>query len=147
MARDRAPVARVAHAVDQRAVAAGRLAEDPAMVAVGERAELPIDERYQLAREVVGITSDALRVDVLVAAERGEAIGEDDDARSHLALGDEPRGALRHVLVETLPGGVRLSGSGKADEIEKHGIALAAPGPAAFVVARRQPYLELAHVW
>ena len=69
MIGDRAPVLRVLHAVDDRAVAAGRLAEAAAMVARGERAELAIDERDDLARQVVGVAADRRRVDVLVAAE------------------------------------------------------------------------------
>src|SRR5690606_30152934 len=100
MARDRTPVPRVAHPVDQRAIAARRLAEAAAMVPVRERAELAVDERDQLAREIISIAADGRRVHVLVAAERREAIGEDDQARAHLALGDEPRGTFGHVLVE-----------------------------------------------
>ena len=97
---DRAPVLRVLHAVDDRAVAARRLAEAAAMLARGERAELAVDERDDLARQVVGVAADRRRVDVLVAAERREAVGEHDDRRPHLLLVDEPRGALGHVLAE-----------------------------------------------
>ena len=84
MIGDGAPVLRVLHAVDDRAVAAGRLAEAAAMLAAGQRAEFAVDERNDLAREVVGVVADRGRVHVLVAAERGEAVGKDEDRRPHL---------------------------------------------------------------
>ncbi len=49
MVGDRAPVLRVFHPVDDRAVAARRLAEAAAMLARGERAELAVDEGNDLA--------------------------------------------------------------------------------------------------
>src|SRR5262245_36006882 len=55
---DRAPVAGVLHAVEDGAVAAGRLAEAAAVLARGSRAELAVDERNDLARQVVGVITD-----------------------------------------------------------------------------------------
>src|SRR5438552_13982516 len=53
MIGDRPPVLRVLHAVDDRAIAPGGLAEAAAVRARGERAELAVDKRNQLAREIV----------------------------------------------------------------------------------------------
>src|SRR6185436_236837 len=58
MAGDRAPVLRVLHAVDDRAVAARGLAEAAATLPARERAELAVDERNDLAREVVRVVAD-----------------------------------------------------------------------------------------
>jgi hypothetical protein len=124
--------------VQDGAVAARGLAEAGAVLARGERAELAVDERQDLARQVVGIGADGARVDVLVAAERGEAVGEDEDRRAHLLLAHQARGALGEVVAEGLPGDVREAGAGKTDEIvEDREAALRA------VVARRQPGGEL----
>ena len=79
--------------VDDRAVAARGLAEAAAMLARGERAELPVDEGDDLLDQVVGVVADRRGIDVLVAAQRGEAVGEDHDRRAHLLLVD--RGARR----------------------------------------------------
>jgi hypothetical protein len=43
------------------------------------------------------------RVDVLVAAEPGEAIGKGDDNGGHALFADQPVEALRQVLVEAGP--------------------------------------------
>src|SRR5690606_12375317 len=55
---DGGPGLGVAHAMDDRAVAAGRLAEAAAMLARGERAELAVDEGDEFARQVVGVATD-----------------------------------------------------------------------------------------
>src|SRR5688500_8752065 len=55
MAGDRAPVLRVLHAVEDRAVAARGLAEAAAMLPVCVGAELAIDEWNDLAREVISV--------------------------------------------------------------------------------------------
>ena len=101
------------------------------MRAIGERAELAIDERHELARQVVGVARRSRRrVDVLVAAERREAIGKDDDERAHLALVHEPRRALGHVLVEVAPVRVRRAAARETDEVVDDGEALAAAAAA-----------------
>jgi hypothetical protein len=86
--------------VDDRAVAARGLAEAAAVVARGQRAELAVHERDDLLDDVVGVVADRRGVDVLVSAERGEAIGEDDDRRAHAAFVEEARGALRTFSVK-----------------------------------------------
>src|SRR5438876_8510192 len=102
------------------------------MAPIGERAELAVDERDDLAREVVRVVADRRRVDVLVAAERGEAVGEDEDRRPHLLFADEARGALRHVVAEALPVEVREPRAGEADHVVEH--REAAPASAVVVL-------------
>src|SRR5690606_16803941 len=72
VARDGAPAARVLHAVNDRAVAARGLTETAAVLAARLRAQLAVDERHELARQVVRIAADRARIDVLIAAERRE---------------------------------------------------------------------------
>src|SRR5690606_2777002 len=96
------------------------------MAPVRERAELAVDERNELAGQVIRVAADPRGIHVLIAAVGGEAVGEDENARRHLALRDQPGRALGHVLVEALPRGVRFSGAGVAGEIEQNRIALAA---------------------
>src|SRR5438034_3714451 len=95
-----------------------------------------------ISREIVRVIADRGGVHVLVAAERREAIRQDDDRRSHFSLADKPRRALRDVVAEGPPVGVSEPRSGEADEVVEHREA-ALP---AFVVLRRQPHAELAHV-
>ena len=142
MVGDCAPVLRILHAVDDRAVAAGGLAEAAAVLPARERAETAVNEGNDLAREVVGVVSDRGGVHVLVAAERGEAVREDEDRGSHLLLVDEPRGALRDVVAEGLPVGVRKPRAGEADEVVEHREAALVD----LVILRRQPNADLAHV-
>src|SRR3954453_20152261 len=142
MIGDRTPVPRVLHRVEDRAVAAGGLAEAAAVLARGESAEFAVEEGNDLAREVVGVIPDRRGVDVLVAAEGAEAVGKDEDRRAHLAFTDEARGALGNVVAERLPADVREPGAGEADEVIQHREAAAS----ALVVAGREPDAELAHV-
>src|SRR5213079_2981338 len=53
-----------------------------------------------LTREIVRVIADRGGVHVLVAAERREAVRQDDDRRSHFSLADKPRRALRDVVAE-----------------------------------------------
>src|SRR5438046_7509019 len=118
------------------------------MISAGQRAELAIDERDQFARQVIRIIADGGGIDVLIAAESGEAIGKDDDGGSHLALVDETRGAVRHIVGERTPSGMRQARAGAAYQIEQHREAPPRPALArALVVLRRQPDRQLAHVW
>src|SRR5690606_32161019 len=107
VAGDRAPVTRIAHAVDHRAVAAGGLAETAAMLAGAVRAQCPVDERGQTPGPVVGVRAGRAGVDVLLAAEGREAVWEHHDAGRHAPLLDPPREALGQVLLKVLPVGVR----------------------------------------
>src|SRR6185503_18521409 len=104
------------------------------MLARSERAELSVDERYELAHQVVGIGTDRGRVDVLVAPERGEAIGKDQDGRRHLALMDLARRPLGNVFTEALPGHMGQPGTGEAHQVEQHGKALAPSAPERLVI-------------
>jgi hypothetical protein len=65
-------------------------------------------------------------VDVLVAAERGEAVGEDGDDGAHLAGGDEAVEALGDALAEGGPGDAFEAGAGEAGEVDEDGVALMA---------------------
>src|SRR6185503_11672113 len=112
------------------------------MLAARQRAELAVHERNDLAGEVVGVVADRRRIHVLVAAQRREAVREDDDHRAHPALVDEARGALRNVIAERLPAHVRQAGAGEADEIVEHREAPLV----ALVILRRQPYTYAAGV-
>src|SRR5712691_12127471 len=109
------------------------------MLAGGERAELAVDERNDLAREIVRVIADRGGVYVLVAAERREAVRKDDDRRPHSSLADEPRRALRDVVAERLPVRVRETGAGEADQVVEHREAFVS----AVIVLRRQPHSEL----
>jgi hypothetical protein len=139
---DRAPRARVLHTVHDRAVAARRLAEAAAVLARRERAELLVDERHELARQVIRVAADRRRVHVLIAAERGEAIGERDDDRPHLALVHETGRALGHVLLEAARRRVHAASASEADEVVDDGEARAAAAALRLVVLRRQPDVE-----
>ena len=95
--RDRAPVSRVLHPVDHRSVTARGFAEAAAVLARGKRAKFTVDERNELANQIVRVPADRAGVDVLIATKRGEAIRKRDDHRSHLALVNqaEPRAPAR----------------------------------------------------
>src|SRR5207247_6200705 len=136
---DRPPVLRVLHAMDNRAITTRRLAEAAAVRAAAKRAHLAIDERNQLAREIVRVVADRRGVDVLIAAERCETVGEDDDRGPHLPLVDEPRRALGHVVSERAPAGVCNAGAREADQIVEYrkGPATAASALACAVVVLR----------
>src|SRR5437870_11412458 len=94
MVGDRAPGRGVLHAVKHRAVAPGGLAEAAPVFARSEGAELAVDKWHELSRQIVGVAADRARVHVVVAAERREAIGENEDRRPHPALVDQSRGAI-----------------------------------------------------
>src|SRR5712692_4648126 len=142
MIGDRAPGFRVLHPVEDRAVAARGFSEAAAVLAGGERPELTVDEGNDLAREVVGVIADRGGVHVLVAAERREAVRKDEDRRAHFSLADKPRRALRDIIAEGLPVRVREARAGEAHQVVEHREAALA----AFVILRRQPHPELAHV-
>src|SRR5258705_13499697 len=104
---------RILHRVDDRAVAAGGLSEATAVLARGEGAELAIDEGNDLLRQVVGVRADRRRVHVLVAAERGEAIGKHENRGSHLLLVNQSRGAFGYVVAKGFPIRVSKPGTGE----------------------------------
>src|SRR5258705_7122006 len=98
--------------------------EAAAMRTQGERPEMPVDEGNDLLCEIVGVVADRGGVHVLVAAERGEAVGKDEDRRPHPALADEARGSLGHVVAEGFPVGVRQARAGEPGLIVEHREAL-----------------------
>src|SRR5262249_31054914 len=59
------------------------------------------------------------RVDVLVAAEPGEAIGKGDDYRRHALFPDQPVEPLRQVLAEACPVRMREPAAGEAYKIHQ----------------------------
>ena len=136
----RAPVSGVLHAVHDGAVTAGGLAEAAPAVALGQGAQLAVHEGDELAGEVVGVLADGAGIDVLVAPQGGEAVGEHDDGVAHAALVDQPRGPLGDVFVEVAPGGVGGARASVAHQVVQHREALVG----ILVVLRRQPYLQLA---
>src|SRR5256886_7908818 len=91
--------------------------------------ELAVDKWHELSRQIVGVAADRARVHVLVAAERREAIGENEDRRPHPALVDQSRGALGDVVAETLPRHVRQARARESHQIEQHREAASAATP------------------
>ena len=146
MIGDRAPAVGMAHAMHDRAVAAGRLAEAAPMFARRQRAELAVHQRHQLCRQVVRIAAERARIDVLVAPEPRKAIRKDDDRRPHPALVQQAGRLLGDIFLERLPVQVRRPASGEAHQIEQHGEAAPAAAPLRLVVVRRQPHVEAAHM-
>ena len=73
------------HRQHHRAVAARRLADDGARLALGNRAQRAVDEGHQLVAQVALVAPDRRRVDVLRAAVAGEAVGRDHDRLAHCA--------------------------------------------------------------
>ena len=59
------------------------------------------------------------RVDILVAAEAGEAVGKGNDNRRHAVFADQPVEPLRQVLLETDPVRVRQAAAGKANQVDE----------------------------
>ena len=125
----RPDAAAVTHRVHERAVAARALAEDAAP-AVAAAAEAGLDGGQHLGDEERLPGAHGGAVDVLVAAEAGEAVGKGDDDRRHGARADEAVEALGNVLAVVLPGGVRRAAAGEADEIdeERQAVAVMAGG-------------------
>ena len=118
MHRRRRPEIGIEQRVDHRAIAAGAFAEDAAF-AFAAAAEFLFDGRHGFFHQEVGPAAGAFAVDVLVAAEFGEAIGKGDDARRHRAGCDQPVEALGHVLAEILPVGMRRAAGGEADNVHQ----------------------------
>src|SRR4051812_44191576 len=58
-------------------------------------------------------------VDILIAANPGEAIRKRKDGRRHALLADQAVQAFRHVLAKPLPIGLRQAAAGDADEIDQ----------------------------
>ena len=108
----------VAHGVDQGAEAARGFSEDAAPSGAAA-AEPGFDGRQHLADEKVLVVSEDGRIDILVAAETREAIGEGDDDGRHLAFADQAVEPLGDVFGKGLPGGVGRAAGGIANEIDQ----------------------------
>ena len=108
----------MAQRVRDRAIPAGTLAEHAAAPGTAA-AEAPLDGRQHLLQQEILPGADRSRVDVLVAAEPGEAIGKGDDDRRHALLADQPVEPFRQVFAETGPIGMRQAAAGEADQIHE----------------------------
>jgi hypothetical protein len=62
-----------------------------------------LDCRQHFMQQEIFPDAHRSRVDVLVAAEPGEAIGEGDNGRRHALLADQPVEPLRQILAEACP--------------------------------------------
>ena len=89
----------MAQRVRDRAVPAGTLAEHAAAPGAAA-AETPLDCRQHFVQQEILPGADGGRVDVLVAAEPGEAIGKGDDDRRHALFADQPVEPFRQVLLK-----------------------------------------------
>jgi hypothetical protein len=106
---------RVPHPEHDRAIAAGGFAEDaPALDAVA-----PGDEGQHLGEEVVLVGAGRGGVDVLVAADAGEAVGGDDDHLGAGAREDQPIEAAPEVFPERVGAEEHPAGAGEAGEGEQ----------------------------
>src|SRR5271169_847432 len=92
----------VAQRVRDRAIPAGTLAEHTAPPGTAT-SETLLDGRQHFMKEKLLPSTYRRRVDVLIAAEPGEAIGKGDDDRRHALLADQPVEPLRQVLAEADP--------------------------------------------
>ncbi len=133
--RERAEDLGVAHAEDDGAVAAGRLAEHRPFACFVSL----LNEREDLFEEVVLVAAGGGRVDVLVAADAREAVGRDDDRGRAHAAADEPIHAAREVLAEGIDVEDGGACAGEAGEAEERWIGLFG------VVSGRQVDVQIAH--
>src|SRR5271157_5180392 len=92
----------VAQRVRDRAIPAGALAEYAAASGAAT-SEALLDRRQHFMQQEVLPSTHGSRVDVLVAAEPGEAIGKGDDDRRHALFADQPVEPFRQVLAEAGP--------------------------------------------
>ena len=130
------------HRVDHRAVAAARLAADPAVRGLGHRPVVRVDARHELLDDVRVVAAGARRVDELAAAERRPRVDPDEDRRRRVALGEQLVHQLREVLAERRPvaPAVELPGQ-PLDHVDRR-VALIG----IVVVARRHVDPERPHV-
>jgi hypothetical protein len=76
--------------------------------------EALLDRRQHFVQQVVLPGTHGGRVDVLIAAEPGEAIGESDHDRWHALLADKPVEPFRQVFAKAGPIRVREAAAGEA---------------------------------
>src|SRR5260221_13555732 len=111
------PEVRVEQCMHEGAVAAGALAEDTAATAAAT-VKFSFDVRHGLLEEKIRPGTHGGAVDVLVAAQSGEAVRKRDDRGRHGAGADQPVEALGHLFAEILPVRVRRTGPGRAHEVD-----------------------------
>src|SRR6266446_5993974 len=102
----------------ERAISAGALAEHTAPSCTAT-SEALLDCRQHLMQQKVLPSTHRSRVDVLVAAEPGEAIGKGDDDRCHALFPDQPIEPFRQVLAEADPICVGQAAAREADKIHE----------------------------
>src|SRR5439155_3490901 len=107
------------HPLNDRAVASGRLAPDPA----ARNAVLRFDEGHELLPQVVVVSARRTRVDVLVPSHPGEAVDEGDDHGPHLPGSDEAVELRLQVLAERIDAQEHLAGPGVSDDSIRRRIA------------------------
>jgi hypothetical protein len=97
---ERAEDVRAQHRHDHRAVAAGRLAGQPAAVALGRGRVARVDELDDLVAEVVQVAPGRARVEELRAAEARPGVDEDQQRVRCVARGEQRVEALDHRWLE-----------------------------------------------
>ena len=79
----------VQHAVDHRAVPAGGLAGQRAVVAIGEGVVVVVDEPDDVLRQVGGVASGSRRVEELAAPDGGPRVDVHDQRAGHIGVGEQ----------------------------------------------------------
>ena len=102
MTRRSRPDVGVAQRVRERAVPAGALAEHAAAPGTATPEALLDSWQHFLQQEVLP-GAHRSRVDVLVAAQPGEAIGKGDDHWRHVLFADQPVEPFRQIFSEADP--------------------------------------------
>src|ERR1700730_17458462 len=77
--------------------------------------EAPLDCRQHFMQQVILPSAHGGRVDVLIAAEPGEAIGKSDHDRWHALFPDQPVEPFRQVLAKAGPVCVGEAAAGETD--------------------------------
>jgi hypothetical protein len=110
----------MAQRVGDRAIPARAFAEHAAPPGTAT-SEALLDRRQHFMEQEVLPSAHRSRVDVLVAAEPGEAIGKGDDDRRHALFPDQPVEPFRQVLAEAGPIRMGKAAAREADKIHKQG--------------------------
>jgi hypothetical protein len=105
--------------VNDRAVAARRFSEDGALPRIAEGAIAAVDLRQDLLHEVVRVSPDRRRIDVLITPEACPAVGKDGDDRPHLPSPRKTFEPFGHGLFEGLPVEMSAPGPHEPDEIDE----------------------------
>ncbi len=119
----RRPDVGVAQRVRDRAVPARALAEHAATPGTAA-IEALLDCRQHFVQQEVLPKAHRRRVDVLIAAEPGEAIGKGDDDGRHVPFPDQPVEPFRQILAKAHPIRVGQAAAGETDQIHQQGQSL-----------------------